>query len=261
MKIVVIGGTGLIGSKVVGMLRAQGHEAVAASPATGVDTLTGEGLREALAGAQVVVDVSNSPSFEEKAVRSFFLTSTSHLSQHEIAAGVRHHVVLSIVGADRAPDSAYLAAKVAQEKLVAASPVPSTIVHSTQFFEFAKGIADGATQGNEVRIPGVLFQPIAAEDVATALARVATGAPMGTLDIAGPERFRFDEFIARALRARNDPRPVVRDDEARYFGGRLAEGTLVPSGEGAWLGEQRFEEWLRRNTRPAGEVAAATPRP
>lgn len=262
MKIVVIGGTGLIGSKVVAMLRAQGHEAVAASPATGVDTLTGEGLPEALAGAQVVVDVSNSPSFEETAVMRFFQTSTGHLATHEAAAGVGHHVVLSIVGADRAPDSGYLRAKVAQEKLVAASPIPYSIVRSTQFFEFAKGIADGATAGGEVHIAGVRFQPIAAEDVATAVARVATGAPrMGALEIAGPEQFRFDELIARALRARNDPRQVVRDDEARYFGARLAERTLVPTDDGAWLGAMRFEEWLRLDTRAASAVASAAPRP
>lgn len=244
MKIVIIGGSGLIGSKVVALLREQGHEAVPASPDSGVNTLTGEGLAEALAGAAVVVDVSNSPSFEDAAVLKFFETSTSNLLAAEAAAGVGHHVALSVVGSDRAPDSGYLRAKIAQEKLIRNSPIPYSIVRSTQFFEFLKRIADEAADGNTVRIAPVLFQPIAAEDVAKAVGRAAVSAPVnGIVEIAGPQQFRFDEFIRLGLGARHDPRDVIADPHARYFGAELGERSLVP-GADARLGEIRFEEWL-----------------
>ena len=244
MKIVVIGGTGLIGSKVVEKLRAHGHEAVAAAPNTGVNTVTGEGLAEVLKDASVVVDVSNSPSFEEKAVMEFFRTSTRNLLAFEAKAGGRHHVALSVVGTDRLQESAYLRAKTAQEKLIKESGIPYSIVHATQFFEFAKQIADEATDGNQVRLPPVFIQPIAAEDVATAVAKVAVGTPLnGMVEVGGPQRFRFDEFIRQGLRARNDPREVVVDPNARYFGAKLSELTLVASGE-AHIGEIRFEDWL-----------------
>jgi uncharacterized protein YbjT (DUF2867 family) len=247
MKVVIIGGTGLIGSKVVTRLREQGHEAVPASPDTGVNTLTGEGLAEALVGANVVVDVSNSPSFEDSAVLKFFRTSTGNLIAAEAAAGVGHHVALSVVGSDRAPDSGYLRAKVAQEKLIAGSRIPYTIVRSTQFFEFLKRIADEATDGNTVRIAPVLFQPIAADDVAKAVARVAVSAPLnGIVEIAGPQQFRFDEFIRLGLGARQDPRVVVADPHAHYFGMELGERSLVPGGD-ARLGEIRIEDWLGKS--------------
>lgn len=243
-KIVVIGGTGRIGSKVVTKLAEHGYEAVAASPASGVNILTTEGLAEVLDGASVVVDVSNSPSFEAAAVMEFFTKSTRNLLRYEADAGVGHHVVLSIVGADRLPDSGYLPAKVAQEKLIKESSIPYSIVRATQFFEFLKGIADSATEGNTVRLPSVAFQPIAAEDVATAVSKVARGAPLNaTIEIAGPEQFRFDEFIRRGLSARNDAREVIADPHARYFGTELSEGSLVP----ALLGETRFEDWLRQS--------------
>lgn len=246
MKIVIIGGSGLIGSKVVALLREQGHEAVPASPNSGVNTITGEGLAEALAGAAVVVDVSNSPSFEDAAVLQFFETSTSNLLAAEAAAGVGHHVALSIVGSERAPDSGYLRAKVAQEKLIQSSSIPYTIVRATQFFEFMKRIADVATDGNTVRIPPVRFQPIAAADVANAVAGAAVGAPQNRIvEVAGPEQFRFDEFIRLGLAARHDPREVVAAPQARYFGTELGEGTLVPAADAnARLGETRFEQWL-----------------
>jgi uncharacterized protein YbjT (DUF2867 family) len=244
MKIVIIGGSGLIGSKLVARLREQGHEAVPASPDTGVNTLTGEGLAQVLAGAAVVVDVSNSPSFEDAAVLKFFQTSTSNLLAAEAAAGVGHHVALSVVGSDRAPDSGYLRAKVAQEKLIAGSRIPYTIVRSTQFFEFLKRIADDATDGNTVRIAPVLFQPIAADDVAKAVARAAVSAPVnGIVEIAGPQQFRFDEFIRLGLAARQDPRVVVADPQAHYFGMVQHERSLVADGD-ARLGEIRFEDWL-----------------
>ena len=244
MKVVIIGGSGLIGSKLVARLREQGHEAVPASPDTGVNTLTGEGLAEALVGANVVVDVSNSPSFEDAAVLKFFQTSTGNLLAAEAAAGVGHHVALSVVGSDRAPDSGYLRAKLAQEKLIAGSPIPFTIVRSTQFFEFLKRIADEATDGNTVRIAPVRFQPIAADDVAKAVARAAVSAPVnGIIEIAGPGQFRFDEFIRLGLAARQDSRVVVADPQARYFGMAPNERSLVPAGE-ARLGEIRFEDWL-----------------
>ena len=247
MKIVVIGGTGLIGSKLVSKLREHGHEAVPASPNSGVNTLTGEGLAEVLKGASVVVDVSNAPSWEDAAVLKFFETSTGNLLAAEAAAGVGHHVALSIVGCDRAPDSGYLRAKVAQEKLIRSSSIPYSIVRSTQFFEFLKRIADEATEGNTVRIAPVLFQPIAAEDVAKAVGRVAVSAPVnGIVEIAGPQQFRFDEFIRLGLGARQDPRVVIADPHARYFGAEMGERTLVP-GADARLGEIRFEDWLRRS--------------
>ena len=248
MKVVIIGGTGLIGSKLVARLREQGHEAVPASPDTGVNTLTGEGLAQVLAGAAVVIDVSNSPSFEDAAVLTFFETSTGNLLAAEAAAGVRHHVALSVVGSDRVPESGYLRAKVAQETLIRNSPIPYSIVRSTQFFEFVKRIADEATDGNRCRIPPVLFQPIAAEDVGKAVARVAVSAPVnGIVEIAGPQQFRFDEFIRLGLSARHDPREVVADPHARYFGAELAERMLVPEGD-ARLGEIRFEDWLGTST-------------
>jgi uncharacterized protein YbjT (DUF2867 family) len=247
MKVVIIGGSGLIGSKLVTRLREHGHEAVPASPDSGVNTLTGEGLADVLTGAAVVVDVSNSPSFEDAAVLKFFETSTSNLLAAEAAAGVGHHVALSVVGSDRAPDSGYLRAKVAQEKLIRNSPIPYSIVRATQFFEFLTRIADGATDGNTVRIAPVLFQPIAAEDVAKAVGRVAVSAPVnGIVEIAGPQQLRFDEFIRLDLGARRDPRVVIADPHARYFGTELDERTLVP-GADARLGEIRFEEWLGKS--------------
>ena len=246
MKIVVIGGSGLIGSKLVTKLREHGHDPVAASPNSGVNTLTGEGL-EVLKGASVVVDVSNSPSFEDAAVLEFFKTSTGNLLTHEAAAGVEHHVALSVVGSDRLPDSGYLRAKIAQEKLIKESSVPYSIVRATQFFEFVNRIADSATDGNTVRLPPVGFQPMAADDVASAVCRVAIGSPLnGIVEVAGPEQFRFDELIRQSLSARKDPREVIADPHARYFGTELSERSLVP-GDDAQLGETRFEDWLSRS--------------
>ena len=244
MKLVIIGGTGLIGSKLVTRLREHGHEAVAAAPNTGVNTLTGEGLVEALQGASVVVDVSNSPSFEESAVMEFFTTSTRNLLKHAAAAGVKHYVALSVVGTERIPDSPYLRAKNAQETLIKGGGIPYSIVHATQFFEFVKRIADDATVGTTVRLPAALIQPMAADDVAKAVGRIAVGAPLnGTVEVGGPQQFRFDELIRLGLAARNDPRQVVVDPHARYFGAELAERALVP-GDDAQLGEIRFEQWL-----------------
>lgn len=244
MKVVVIGGTGLIGSKVVANLRDHGHEALPASPRLGINTLTGEGLADALAGATAVVDVSNSPSFEPAAVLSFFETSTRNLLAAEAAAGVGHHVALSIVGIDRSPDNGYFQAKIAQEDLITSGPIPYTIVRATQFMEFVDGIADAGMVGADVHIPPVAFQPIAAEDVARAVARVAVGAPLnGRLEIAGPDRLRFDEVIRRRLQLRNDPRQVVADAHAAYFGAVPGEQSLVPL-NGAQLGQVRFEDWL-----------------
>ncbi len=243
-KIVVIGGTGLIGSKVVEKLKAQGYEAIAAAPNTGVNTLTGEGLSEVLKNASVVVDVSNSPSFEEKASMEFFRTSTGNLLSYEVKAGVKHHVALSVVGADRLQETPYIRAKIEQEKLIKESGIPYSIVHATQFFEFWKGIADDASDRNQVRVPPVFIQPIAADDVATAVAKVAVGTPLnGMVEVAGPQRFRFDEFIRQGLRARNDPREVIADPNARYFGATLGELTLVASGD-ARIGQIRFDDWL-----------------
>ena len=247
MKIVIIGGSGLIGSKVVTLLRERRHQAVPASPESGVNTLTGQGLAEVLAGAAVVVDVSNSPSFEDAAVLKFFETSTTNLLAAEAAAGVSHHVALSIVGIDGAPDSGYFRAKVAQETLIRNSSIPYSIVRATQFFEFFKSIADEATDGNTVRIAPVLFQPMAADDVAKAVSRVAVSAPVnGIVEIAGPQQFRFDEFIRLGLRTRQDPRVVAADPQARYFGTELGERTLVP-GADARLGDIRFEDWLAQS--------------
>jgi uncharacterized protein YbjT (DUF2867 family) len=246
MKIVVIGGTGLIGSKVVEKLKQKGHEAIAAAPNTGVNTITGEGLKEAMAGAQVVIDLANSPSFEDKAALEFFETSGRNLLAAEAAAGVRHHVALSIVGTDRTPDNGYFRAKVAQEKLIETSGIPYTIIRSTQFLEFLGGIAASSTDGNIVRLSPGLFQPIAADDVAAIVADVALTAPRnGIIEIAGPERAPFNEIVARYLKAVGDPREVVRDPEARYWGGRVEERSLVPLGE-ARLGRIGFNEWLRR---------------
>jgi uncharacterized protein YbjT (DUF2867 family) len=246
MKIVVIGGTGLIGSKTVAILRQAGHEVVAASPNSGVNTITGEGVKEAVTGAQVVVDLANSPSFEDKAVLEFFQTSGRNLLPAEASAGVRHHVALSIVGIDRS-DNGYFRAKVAQEKLIEASGIPYTIIRSTQFMEFLRGIADSSAEGNVVRISPGLFQPIAADDVAANVADVALAAPKnGIVEIAGPERAPFNEIVACYLKAVGDPRQVVRDPEARYFGGRVEERSLVPLGE-ARLGRIGLDEWLRRS--------------
>src|SRR6187200_1142795 len=234
MKIVVIGGTGLIGSKTVAILRQGGHEVVAASPNTGVNSITGEGLKEAMAGTQVVIDLANSPSFEDRAVLEFFETSGRNLVAAETAAGVRHHVALSIVGTDRTPENGYFRAKVAQEKLIEASGIPYTIVRSTQFLEFLGAIAASSADGNIVRLSPGLFQPIAADDVAALV-----------VEVAGPERAPFDEIVARYLKAVGDPREVVRDPEARYWGGRVEERSLVPLGE-ARLGRIALDEWLRR---------------
>jgi uncharacterized protein YbjT (DUF2867 family) len=246
MKIVIIGGTGLIGSKTVPILRRGGHEVVAASPKSGVNTITGEGLKEALAGAQVVIDLANSPSFEDKAVLEFFETSGRNLLPAEAAAGVRHHVALSIVGIDRT-DNGYFRAKVAQEKLIETSGIPYTIIRSTQFLEFLGGIAASSADRNMVRLSPGLFQPIAAYDVAAIVTDVALAAPQnGIVEIAGPERAPFNEIVARYLKAIGDPCKVVADPEARYFGGRVEERSLVPLGE-ARLGRIGLDEWLRRS--------------
>lgn len=246
MKIVVIGGTGLIGSKVVARLRGGGHDALAAAPNTGVNTLTGEGLEAALKGAEVVIDLANSPSLEPPAAMEFFTAHEKNLLAAEARAGVRHHVVLSIVGADGSPDNGYFMAKVAQEDAIKASGVPFTIIRSTQFMEFLAGIADAGQVGGAVHIAPGLFQPIAADDVAAAVAAVATAAPRnGTVEIAGPERAPFDEIVRRYLETMGDTRPVQPDPEARYFGARVERFSLVPTGE-AQLGETRLADWLGR---------------
>src|SRR5215469_4843803 len=246
MKILIIGGTGLIGSKTTAILRKGDHEVVAASPKSGINTVTGEGLKAAVAGAQVVIDLANSPSFEDKAVMEFFETSGRNLLPVETAAGVRHHVALSIVGIDRT-DNGYFRAKVAQEKLIETSRIPYTIVRSTQFMEFLGGIADSAAVGNTVKLSPSLFQPIAADDVAAIVADVALAPPRnGIVEIAGPERAPFNEIVARYLKAIGDPREVVSDREARYWGGRVEEHSLVPLGE-ARLGRIGLDEWLRRS--------------
>ena len=254
MKIVVIGGSGLIGSKLVNKLREQGHEAIAASPNSGVNTITGEGLAEALKGASVVVDVSNSPSWEDDAVLKFFETSTRNLLAAEAAAGVRHHVALSVVGTQRLAESGYFRAKIAQEKLITESSTPYSIVQATQFFEFLKGLADISMVGDKVHLPHVLFQPMAADDVATAVGRIAVGPPVnGTVEIGGPEQFRIDELVRRRLATLKDPREVIADPNARYSGAKLGERTLVP-GDNARLGETRLETWL---TQPAAQIPSA----
>jgi uncharacterized protein YbjT (DUF2867 family) len=248
MKIVVIGGTGLIGSKLVAELHEQRHVAVAASPNTGVNTVTGEGLPEVLVDASVVVDVSNAPDWDDDAVMHFFQTSSRNLLDAEAVAGVGHHVALSVVGTDRLTESGYFRAKLAQEELIQGSSVPYTIVHATQFFEFMNGIADEATDGNTVRLPSALIQPMAADDVASALARVAVGPPLNRIvEIAGPDQFHLDELIRGVLAARNDPREVITDQNARYFGIAPSERTLLP-GDDARLGATRFEDWFRNTT-------------
>src|SRR5262249_6113042 len=247
MKIVVIGGTGLIGSKTVPILRQGGHEGVAASPKSGVNTITGEGLKETLTGTQVVIDLTNSPSFEDKAVLEFFQTSGRNLHAAEAAAGVRHHVALSIVGIERSPDNGYFRAKVAQEKLIASAGIPYTIVRATQFLEFLGAIAEAGVVDGKVRLEAGRFQPDAADDVAAFVADAALAAPRnGTVDVAGPERAPFNEVIARYLKAVGDPREVVCDPEARYWGGRVEERSLVPLGE-ASLGRIGLDEWVRRS--------------
>jgi len=255
MKIVVIGGSGLIGSKLVIKLRDHGHEAVAASPNSGVNSITGEGLAEALKGASVVVDVTNSPSWEDAAVLTFFETSTRNLLSYGAAAGVKHHVALSVVGTERLLASGFFRAKMAQENLIKSSSIPYTIIRATQFFEFVRGIADFSTDGNKVRLPSALIQPMAADDVATAVSRIATGAPVnGTVEVGGPEKFRLDDLARKYLAANKDPREVVTDPKASYYGVELSERTLVP-GDDARLGETRFETWLAQ---PAAKATAAT---
>ncbi|HEY2822216.1 MAG TPA: SDR family oxidoreductase [Candidatus Acidoferrum sp.] len=247
MRIVVIGGTGLIGSKLVTKLRAGGHEAISASPNSGVNTLTGEGLSEVLTGASVVVDVSNSPSWEDAAVLNFFETSTRNLLSYGAAAGIKHLVALSVVGTDDLAESGYFRAKIAQEKLLKASSVPYTIVHATQFFEFLQKLADFCYDGKDIRIPHVLFQPMSADDVATAVARVAVEPPInGVVDTGGPEQFRLDDLVRERLAAANDPRPVITDPNGRYAGALITERTLLP-GKDARLGTTRLAAWLAQS--------------
>jgi uncharacterized protein YbjT (DUF2867 family) len=244
MKIVVIGGTGLIGSKVVEKLNQKGHDAIAAAPNTGVNTITGEGLAEALAGAEVVVDVANSPSFDDQAAMDFFQTAGRNLTAAEIAAGVQHHVALSVVGINRLQDSGYFRAKLAQESLIKASPIPYTLIHATQFFEFVRSIAGFSSDGDTVRLPPVLFQPMAAEDVASVIAEVALAEPLNdTIEIAGPDMFTLDEAVRKVLEYDHDPRKVIADPEAPYFGVKVSERTLVPDA-GARLGSTAFDWWL-----------------
>jgi uncharacterized protein YbjT (DUF2867 family) len=251
MKIVVIGGTGLIGSRLVAVLSKQGHEAVAATPKSGVNSVTGEGLAQALKGASVVVDVTNAPSWEDGAVMKFFETSTHNLLTQGAAAGVGHHVALSVVGSERMLDSGYFRAKVAQENLIKASSIPYSIVRATQFFEFVNGIADFSTDGNKVRLPSVLIQPMSADDVAGAVANVALGPPVnGMVEVGGPEKFRLDELVRTGLAAHNDPREVVADPHARYYGIEVIERTLVPE-DNARLGATRFESWLAQSAEAA----------
>jgi uncharacterized protein YbjT (DUF2867 family) len=250
MKIVVIGGTGLIGSQVVSKLSEHGHDAIAAAPNTGVNTLTGEGLAEVLEGADVLVDVANSPSFEDQAVYDFFETSTTNQLKACRAAGVKHHVALSVVGTQRMADKGYFKAKARQEQLIVESGMPYSIVHATQFFEFIQSIAALATDGDTVRLPPVLFQPLASEDVAKAVARTAVGAPVnGIVEVGGPDRFRMDELVRQALAAQDDPRTVVSDPHALYFGDYAVDDTTLNPAEGAMIGEVHFQDWLER--RPA----------
>ena len=254
MKIVVIGGTGLIGSKLVTKLRGQGHEAVAASPNTGVNSITGEGLREALKDAAVVVDVTNSPSWEDAEVLKFFETSTRNLLKYGAEAGVKHHVALSVVGTESLLESGFFRAKMAQEKLIQSSSNPYTIIRATQFFEFVKGIADISMKDGKVHLPPVLFQPMAADDVASGVGRIAVGAPAnGIVEIAGPEEFRLDELVQRRLAQLNDSREVIADSQARYSGAKIDERTLLP-GKSAQPGETRFETWATQ----AAKAAAAS---
>ena len=256
MKIVVIGGTGLIGSKLVNKLREHGHEAIAASPNSGVNTLTGEGLAEVLKGASAAVDVSNSPNWEDAAVLNFFETSTRNLLSYEAAAGVKHHVALSVVGTQRLSESGYFRAKIAQEKLIKESSIPYSIVHATQFFEFLKGLADISMVGGKVHVPPVFFQPMAADDVATAVGKIAVGQPVnGVVEIAGPEQFRLDELVRRRLATLKDSREVVADPNALYSGARINDKTLLPE-KNARLGETRFETWL---TQPAVQIPSTQP--
>lgn len=250
MKIVIIGGSGLIGTKLGKLLGEAGHEPLSASPRSGVNTLTGEGLSGALEGAQVVVDVSNSPSFEDAAVLNFFETSTRNLLRAEAAAGVRHHVILSVVGAERCPDSGYMRAKIAQENLLKNSTTPYSILRATQFFEFVGSIADSGYDGKTVRVSPALMQPVAAQDVAAALAKVAQNAPLnGTVELAGPEQIRMDELARRWLSANRDPRQVTADSQARYFGEQVNDRSLVP-GDNPQLGTIRFEDWLKHSVSP-----------
>jgi uncharacterized protein YbjT (DUF2867 family) len=254
MKIVVIGGSGLIGSKLVTKLRERGYEVAAASPNSGVNTVTGHGLAEVLKDASVAVDVSNAPSWEDGAVMKFFETSTRNLLTYESAAGVKHHVALSVVGTERMLTSGYFRAKMAQEDLIKGSSIPYSIVRATQFFEFVKGIADFSTDGNKVRLPTALIQPMAADDVAGAIARIAVGSPLnGTVEIGGPEKFPLDEFVRQDLAARKDPREVVADPHARYYGLELSERTLLPD-DGAQLSETRFATWLTQSTAKAASA-------
>jgi len=253
MKIVVIGGTGLIGSKLVTKLRNHGQEAVPASPNSGINSLTGEGLAGAMKGASVVVDVSNAPSWEDAAVMNFFETATRNLLKYGAAAGVKHFVALSVVGTDRLSESGYFRAKIAQEKLIKSSTIPYSIVQATQFFEFLKQLADISFDGKKVRLPDALFQPMAGDDVASAVGRIAVGPPLNsTVEIGGPELFRIDELVRRRLTPLNDSREVIADPNARYSGAKLDERMLVP-GKDAQLGETRFETWL---TQPAAKAAA-----
>ena len=249
MKIVVIGGTGLIGSKLVAALRKRGQEVLAASPDSGVNTVTGEGLAEALAGARVVVDLANSPSFEDAAALQFFETAGRNLLGAETTAGVRHHLALSIVGSDRLPESGYLRAKVAQERLIKASGVPYTILRSTQFFEFMGRVADSFSDGKTLRVPTAFVQPIFSDDVVAALADLTLGPPVnGIVEVAGPDKVRFDELIRKVLANNHDKRSVTTDDHARYFGTELSDQSLVPSGEAAHIGATRFDTWLTSST-------------
>ena len=257
MRIVVIGGTGLIGSKLVTRLRAGGHEALAASPGTGVDIITGEGLAEALAGAQVVVDVSNAPAWDDAAVMDFFRTSARNILAAEIVAGIGHHVALSVVGTDRLQGSGYFRAKLAQEQAIKAASIPSTILRATQFFEFIGRIADSSTNDGTVPLPPILFQPEAADDVAAALADIAAGAPVnGTVELAGPERFRLDELVRHFLSATNDPRHVVTDVHAPYYGLEVHDERALIPGDNARIGATRFADWLSQST-----AKPATPKP
>src|SRR5438105_9263685 len=258
MKIIVIGGSGLIGSKVVQKLGANGHHAVAASPDSGVNSVTGEGLAEVLKEAWVVVDVSNSPSWEDAAVLKFFETSTRNLLTYEAAAGVGHHVALSVVGTDRLSESGYFRAKIAQEKLINESSIPHSIVRATQFFEFLKGLADISLDGDKVHLPPVLFQPMAADDVATLVGSIAIGSPVnGTVEIGGPEQFRIDELVQRRLVHLGDLRQVIADPNALYSGAKISERTLLP-GNDARLGETHFETWVNQ---PAGQIRNAKSQP